>query len=464
MVLPPEFVREFNELRTKFNLVEGQDDRLHPLAREYEGARVEFELERYPESAQKAELLLQKLLGKIIKDNHMTLSQDGGFQKAFREIAASAEEVKPKPAGGPVGPRTWALADLCVLFDQVDVWGKLDGEIKKHAELLRSFVWGNLRILCALCKNVNQPDKSLAALGVQQVLCAITALLRACGVIQVTPYYLLANFTHMTNEISNIQKSQSKLMDTDSELSYLRSRPSDTGLRTFHWIKFRGMLLNPSDNSRNISFKVETLVSIFSTVHEGITKWCKPAGEGEVKSKYELASRLLFEAGYRSGSRFGWTMHDTIQKEHPELELRDRIEKWCDFDSDVGFGRFSVEHLQEEPRTVEEVEFIYYRIDIRLSFSFLTYRQGKKDVNLCSFMSGYIRGVLEGMTGQPLEVTHSVDECEQYVAGRDFCTYHVKTKVEQLVNDRRSIRGLFPAQYTPEGREDSDKRPDGDPE
>ena len=87
---------------------------------------------------------------------------------------------------------------------------------------------------------------------------------------EISEYHLLANFTHMTGEIERIRESHTKLTHVESKLSYLETLESEVTERSFEWFKRRGMLINRSDGSRNIAFKVETFVNILSTIYDGI--------------------------------------------------------------------------------------------------------------------------------------------------------------------------------------------------
>src|ERR1017187_10521469 len=104
----------------------------------------------------------------------------------------------------------------------------------------------------------------------------------------------------------------------------------EVGTKVFDLVKERGLLFNRSDKSRNVSFKVATLVNLLSNIYAGIS---------EIRSRDE-ADRIFEKAGHVSGTKFGAQMDESSQRSRYELSDADIVEQWCEFDSDVGFGRF----------------------------------------------------------------------------------------------------------------------------
>jgi hypothetical protein len=69
-------------------------------------------------------------------------------------------------------------------------------------------------------------------------------------------------------------------------------------------------------------------------------------------------------------------------------------------------------------------------------------------VNLCAFVAGYIQGVLEKITGQPLIVSHIPSQCEQFIAGQNYCEFTIRTDCEKLIRNLDSAK----SDYSPEIR------------
>ena len=132
---------------------------------------------------------------------------------------------------------------------------------------------------------------------------------------------------------------------------------------------------------------------------------------------------IILYAGRDSGSRFGRALDNQLNQEGVKLNVNDRISKWCEFDSDVGFGKFNVINFEISNNKVEG--------EIKLTENFLTVGRKYNQDNICCFMKGYIWGVLEELTGAHLEVSHKKSDCAQFVTGSDFCIFHVKLDKEK---------------------------------
>jgi predicted hydrocarbon binding protein len=323
------------------------------------------------------------------------------------------------------------------LFDdhEINLFSLAGRDYEEYSPLISSFSFADLASLIAYCETTE--DSDTVKLGVQQVLCATVALLLAHEKIEIWEYHLLANFSDMTEEVRRIRESYTKLSGLESRLSYIETEEPATSKREFEWYKMRGMLINSSDGSRNIAFKVETFVNILASIYEGMVENLVPKDGLSTRDVDQMAKSIIFESGYLSGSKFGWTMHELYQQERKLLELKEKVEKWCAFDSDVGFGMLSLDGEIEREEKTSEAGHRYddLALRIKLTDNFIVYKQETWQVNLCSFMCGYIQGVLEKITGQPLQVTHEPHQCEQFVAHQTYCMFEVKTNVEKLLTN-----------------------------
>jgi predicted hydrocarbon binding protein len=419
------------------------DDKTPAFKEKYREARQLFEKEKYRESAKLATSLLQAIMIDIIDRNHMALSRSKQFQDRLDQLLKEGDDPSEIP-----------FRDLCAVFDdpEINMFSLAKKRYQEYSLLLKSFDFENLAELSEYClaKGDGLPHVKL---GVQQILCATAALMLAHDNIEITEYYLLANFAHMTEEIHRIRESYTKLTEVQSKLSYLETEEKEISLREFEWYKQRGMLINKSDGSRNIAFKVETLVSILSTMYKGMTEQLVPKDNLSDRKIDEIAKGIVFESGYLGGSKFGWTMHEIYQREKKQLDLKQKIDKWCAFDFDVGFGMLNLEgDIETKRRNDRGHTFDDLAFKIRLSDNFIVFKLETWQVNLCSFMCGYIQGVLEKITGQPLIVTHGPQQCQQFVAHQSHCTFEVKTDVEKLLSNldeaqaryNQSVERLFP--------------------
>lgn len=266
-------------------------------------------------------------------------------------------------------------------------------------------------------------DRKSKKIAAHQLLNLASVLLAAYEKMRLTPYHFLVNFNEVTKEIQRIRDEQSKTKVPTSEYSYLPVTDTLEDEKQFVWYKQRGMLLNKADQSRNIAFKVETFVNILKSIYKEIVESTLPKNkDSDIDS---VARDIIFEAGYKSGSHFGWTMHEIAQrKDFDDGDMASIIRLWCEFDSDVGFGMLSLVGTNAEEKMGDGKRLSY---TIRLTDNFTVYKQDAKEINLCCFISGYIRGVMERLTGQPMTIEHSPDDCAQFIANKNHCEFIVAT-------------------------------------
>lgn len=172
----------------------------------------------------------------------------------------------------------------------------------------------------------------------------------------------------------------------------------------------KGIILNEADNSRNMSCKVETVNRMLSVAYDNTKKL---AGE-------EAAEQLLYDMGNYSGSAFGSVMNERWKMEKEKLSFGEKLEKWCDFDSDVGWGRF-------ESKIVVNAEEETLEGSLEIEDNFLCDNREITDVPICGFIKGYCDGVISKLLGG-LKVKVSCDEgqCPLRNALKEVCKFSVK--------------------------------------
>lgn len=178
-----------------------------------------------------------------------------------------------------------------------------------------------------------------------------------------------------------------------------------------------GILKNPEDDQRNVSFKVVTFVNMLGFIFERLLS---PENEAVDKMHmHEKLNQYLFAAGNAVGSNFGTALLDKLDL---RLSIEQKINQWCDFDTHVGWGKFTNEI---------KVDNVTHRISggIKLENNFLVVNRGSEEFGLCRFMSGYIAGVLEKLLKISVEVTHNEElDCAQFVPGKSCCDFYVSNK------------------------------------
>lgn len=205
-----------------------------------------------------------------------------------------------------------------------------------------------------------------------------------------------------TTDSENIDKYHALLNALDLKEDY------NIGDRIFRIEANRGALINPNDNSRNVSFKVETFHSLLSGLEKGIKKL-----EIDQKRKETIFGELLKDAGKECGEKFGIALNKFWDPSKKNIKLFEEhlgeealIRKWCTFDSDVGFGRFV---LVGDSVTISEGKFMGGQVILRESFltpSNDTFFKDAGEHKYCNFILGYITGVMSKMFNREFEVTH----------------------------------------------------------
>lgn len=223
--------------------------------------------------------------------------------------------------------------------------------------------------------------------------------------------------------------------------------------RIFTWESERGALINPNDGSRNVSFKVATFQGLLLGLEEGLAKLlhnqqiegCTDDGAIERRTRSWLHD-ALHSAGQRCGAAFGDALSAGWRQKR-DLGIEARIRMWCEFDSDVGFGRFSLNE-----KTIEIKGPRLTLCDIQLRESFLTPAkdtnfQDAEDHRLCSLMTGYVQGVLSRILGYEVDVDHSIDHgclSEGWRSGAEFrsesCQFHVTIKKASMPQESGDLR------------------------
>jgi len=218
-------------------------------------------------------------------------------------------------------------------------------------------------------------------------------------------------------------------LEAELVFNYLRSFLSLTGLveiddapaaaeqpqgdvKTFRYIKERGIIVNPEDGSRNVSYKVETLNNMLSTIAD------KVAGH----SGQATALNILHESGYVGGKQFGQVMNEQWELEDAQMTLEQKVSKWCEFDSEVGWGKFTNDMSIDEDEGDLDGKIVIHE-------NFLCHKRKKNDSFICEYMQGYVEGVIEELLGGiEVEVTCDMGSCPQLKPLKKKCMCGIKVK------------------------------------
>ena len=138
-----------------------------------------------------------------------------------------------------------------------------------------------------------------------------------------------------------------------------------------------GSMIN-SDNAPNISFRVDTINSIFDSIVESLI--------GLELSEEQIA-QIFFKAGQRCGENFGQTFNNYVATYIDVTEYEEKIHEWCAFDSSVGWGKLSYRPQEKA-------------IVITNNFQAKLHDATGKAPRDCNFFKGYISGVLSKISGR----------------------------------------------------------------
>lgn len=171
--------------------------------------------------------------------------------------------------------------------------------------------------------------------------------------------------------------------------------------RVFDLKRSTGEMLNPNDGQPNVSFRTATFVQMMKELHKEAEEIVYEAGKLPEESR-KAVERMFQNGGTTCGKNFGSALLHMWNASKLILDVDAKIRKWCEFDSDVGFGKF--EYISASSKENKEV--------IRLINNFLSMKQTVNDPNLCQFMVGYIQGVLQKLwEDSSLRVDHPSNLC-----------------------------------------------------
>ncbi len=177
----------------------------------------------------------------------------------------------------------------------------------------------------------------------------------------------------------------------------------------FEYLPDRGIMINPEDHQRNVSFRTDTLTNMMGGIFEKVV---------DITADEEAAAEIFFSSGYVSGKNFAdrinshWDMGSSID------DIRRKLNKWCEFDSAVGWGKFSVNiDYDEEADSLTGT--------LRISEAFLVDKANKRKI--CAFIRGYCTGVMETLLGS-VKVELTCKACPLKSHFKNTCEFEITVK------------------------------------
>ncbi|MDR0863833.1 MAG: AAA family ATPase [Candidatus Symbiothrix sp.] len=138
-----------------------------------------------------------------------------------------------------------------------------------------------------------------------------------------------------------------------------------------------GEMHNTDDGKRNVAFKTVTFIGFLNQFYKTLLE--KFSDEDSCR---EIMNKALFNAGKQCGETFGIALVEQWDDEKREYDDREKLEHWCAFDTQAGFGlmTMSYPHGDTKVLNVKNPFIIDYNI--------------AKDRDYTAFFSGYVMGVL----------------------------------------------------------------------
>lgn len=184
--------------------------------------------------------------------------------------------------------------------------------------------------------------------------------------------------------------------------------------------------------NRKIVLNADIIQRLLSKTYNELSTKCPKNDPKSFKTARSRARRIIYLSGFDAGSRNGKCLFEQMLLPTYNVELTEKISQWCEFDSDLGFGKF-----------VNQTEITKGKISgqIVVINNFLVHNKLFSDENnICSFMRGYIKGVLGNIIKSRIDVMHRKKECAQYNLDSNACIFPLKTD-EKLWEKSRNLIG-----------------------
>ena len=176
----------------------------------------------------------------------------------------------------------------------------------------------------------------------------------------------------------------------------------------FDYDPVNGLMINPADGERNVSFRTDTFINMMGGIYEKVA----------IIAGVENAGKIFFESGYESGKNFAARINSKWGNGFSLDEMKKKIQKWCAFDSVVGWGKFEADiQFDEENDT--------FGGTLTITEAFIVDTQHKRKV--CEFIRGYCTGVLDTLLGD-LDVELVCASCRLEKKLSRKCVFEIKMK------------------------------------
>ncbi len=176
----------------------------------------------------------------------------------------------------------------------------------------------------------------------------------------------------------------------------------------FEYIPERGIMINPEDHQRNVSFRNDTLINLMGGIYEKVANM----------SDHVSAEEIFYSSGYAGGKNFGERIKSQWNFGYSLEDIKRKLDKWCKFDSAVGWGKFSIQLNYDEQNDSLTGE-------LSISEAFIVDKVNKRKI--CGFIRGYCTGVIETLLDLPgIELT--CKDCPLKSMFKNSCVFEFRIK------------------------------------
>ncbi len=177
----------------------------------------------------------------------------------------------------------------------------------------------------------------------------------------------------------------------------------------FEYVPERGIMINPEDHQRNVSFRTDTLTNMMGGIYQKVV---------EITGDESSAQEIFFSSGYVSGKNFAERINSQWETGNSIEDIRNKLNRWCKFDSAVGWGKFSVNINYDE--SADSLTG-----SLTINEAILVDKAHK--IKTCAFIRGYCTGVMETLLDSTsIELT--CKGCPLNSHFKSTCEFEIKMK------------------------------------
>ena len=193
------------------------------------------------------------------------------------------------------------------------------------------------------------------------------------------------HFEKLLDALSSVIHFPEKRSEQKQQFT-LKVADAENTQKVFNYIPHRGIMINPEDQQRNVSFRTDTFIGMLGGIFNEVIKL----------SDNEHAKKIFHESGYACGYSFAQRLNSHWDLSSSGASLyEEKLRKWCQFDSDVGWGKFDISiDVNEETGD--------FRGELTISECFIVDIKDKRPI--CEFVKGYCDGVIETLLGVKVEL------------------------------------------------------------